>query len=74
MAPRGAGPHTPLPSPLISHPLSPERRSHQANPAAHLTGEGDPGSWRGEGGRVSWGDQTDGQHVRALIHPRVHHC
>lgn len=27
---------------LTSDPLFPERRFHQANPAAHLTGEGDP--------------------------------
>ncbi|XP_073076651.1 tumor necrosis factor ligand superfamily member 14 isoform X2 [Manis javanica] len=33
-------------------------RSHQVNPAAHLTGEGDPGTWHGVGVRASWRDQA----------------
>lgn len=48
-----------LPSPLTPDPLSPERRPQQANPAAHLTGEGDPMSWHGVGISTSWGDQID---------------
>lgn len=53
-----AAPDLPLPSPLTSDPFSPEGRSHQTNPAAHLTGEGTLGvSTRGVG--VSLGDQTD---------------
>lgn len=47
-----------LPSLLTSGPLSPGWRSHQVNPAAHLTGEGDPGTWHGVGVRASWRDQA----------------
>lgn len=57
-----------LPSPLTLT-LSPERRSHQANPVAHLTGKGGPRvlAGGGDGSGVSWGDQTDTQPVRAVI-------
>nr|XP_045360118.1 tumor necrosis factor ligand superfamily member 14 isoform X1 [Camelus bactrianus] len=43
----------PLPSPLTSDPLSPERRTQQANPAAHLTGANS--SLTGSGGTGSGG-------------------
>ncbi|XP_032321642.1 tumor necrosis factor ligand superfamily member 14 isoform X1 [Camelus dromedarius] len=50
----------PLPSPLTSDPLSPERRTQQANPAAHLTGAA------GRRGLPAGPDRRPAHHPRPL--------
>ncbi|XP_031545498.2 tumor necrosis factor ligand superfamily member 14 isoform X1 [Vicugna pacos] len=56
----------PLPSPLTSDPLSPERRPQQANPAAHLTGANS--SLTGSGGPLLWETELGLAFLRGLAY------
>ncbi|XP_014408636.2 tumor necrosis factor ligand superfamily member 14 isoform X2 [Camelus ferus] len=56
----------PLPSPLTSDPLSPERRTQQANPAAHLTGANS--SLTGSGGPLLWETELGLAFLRGLTY------